>query len=47
MAEYAHQVVDQAPPKEIANDPRYKVYRPYGACEDLLYCKEFVLNQEV
>jgi phage terminase large subunit len=40
MAVYAHQIVDTAPPKEIARDPRYKVYRPYGSCEDLLYCKE-------
>ena len=40
MAIYAHQIVDTAPPKEIANDPRYKVYQPYGSCEDLLYCKE-------
>jgi phage terminase large subunit len=40
MSKYAHQIVDTAPPKDIVKDPRYKVYQPYGACEDLLYCKE-------
>jgi len=40
MAQYAHQVLTEAPPKEIAADPRYKVYRPYGSCEDLFYCKD-------
>jgi phage terminase large subunit len=40
MSKYAHQVVAEAPPKEIVGDPRYKVYQPYGSCEDLLYNKE-------
>ena len=40
MSIYAHQIVDKAPPKEILGDPRYKVYQPYGTCEELLYCKE-------
>jgi len=37
---YARQTVDEAPPKEILQDPRYKVYEPFGSCIDFLYCKD-------
>lgn len=40
MSKYAHQVVDEAPPKEILGDPRYKSYEPFGSCKDLLYDRD-------
>jgi len=40
MSTYAHQVLDEAPPDRILSDPRYRVFRPYGAANDFLYCKD-------
>jgi phage terminase large subunit len=40
MSTYAHQVLDEAPPDRILSDPRYRVYQPYGAANDFLYCKD-------
>lgn len=40
MSHYARQIIDEAPPKEIVSDPRYKSFQPFGAAIDYLYCKE-------
>ena len=39
MPVYSHQIVQEAPPKQILQDPRYRVFQPFGSAIDYLYCR--------